>query len=143
MTTTYRPTHRRTTARREYAPLVSLVLLVVTMAGVLLGTMGGAAHADAGYTGYDVPAGSPSYRIESPTIAATDNSKPTVTYFKALPNGRAYVELSNGATWDLRPCKVEDSNTCYWDAKVRGNGAGKRLVNMFGRITFVRDIPRH
>lgn len=26
--------------------------------------------------------------------------------------------------WQTTPCKFEDSNNCYWDADVRGNGEG-------------------
>jgi hypothetical protein len=36
------------------------------------------------------------------------------------PNGRAKT--------DLRPCRQEDSNFCYWNATRRGNGVGRGFV---------------
>lgn len=30
--------------------------------------------------------------------------------------------------WVDRPCPAEDSNNCYWDAEVRGDGQGRSYI---------------
>ena len=55
---------------------------------------------------------------------------PRVAYLERLEHGRAYVELNNGAAYDLRPCALEDSSACYWDARARGNGRGMSFVSV-------------
>lgn len=35
-------------------------------------------------------------------------------------------------TYLLPPCETEDSNDCYWDAAVRGNGEGTSFVTLNG-----------
>ncbi len=43
---------------------------------------------------------------------------------------------------DFRPCREEDSNGCFWNADVQGNGRGTSFVaSRTGEVFWVR-IPR-
>lgn len=57
---------------------------------------------------------------------------PTVTITKLinLKHGRAYVKLSNGAAFNMRPCRYEDGKRCYWNAAKAGNGLGTSFVRL-------------
>lgn len=47
---------------------------------------------------------------------------------------RLYVELNNGATYSMRPCRYEDSRNCFWSAGQRGNGVGTSFVDVKGDL---------
>ena len=34
----------------------------------------------------------------------------------------------------LRPCALEDSKDCYWDARTQGNGTGRSFVDVDGLL---------
>lgn len=57
-------------------------------------------------------------------------SRVRVTYVEPARHGRLYVELNNGATYRLKPCRHEDSPSCYWDARSRGNGIGHSFATV-------------
>lgn len=59
-----------------------------------------------------------------------------LTYVEPTGPRRMFVELNNGAAYRLRPCKMEDSNGCYWDASKAGNGRG----NSFVAVRVGRDV---
>lgn len=43
-----------------------------------------------------------------------------------------------------RPCKYEDSNNCFWDARHMGNGSGRSfLVNREGKVTYISHRRAH
>lgn len=43
-----------------------------------------------------------------------------------------------------RPCKYEDSNNCFWDARHMGNGRGKSfIVNRAGEVTYISHRRAH
>lgn len=41
---------------------------------------------------------------------------------------------------ELPVCPTEDSNECYWDATIQGNGLGTSFVNYDGVTTYL-DVP--
>lgn len=60
-----------------------------------------------------------------------------VTYVEpAVGPQDLYVELNNGATYALKPCRVEDGRQCYWDADARGNGVGRSFVRVSGQLIY-------
>lgn len=63
-----------------------------------------------------------------------------VVYVESSDGRRLYVELNNGATYRLSPCRVEDGRHCYWDADARGNGIGRSFVRVSGRTVYSRLI---
>ena len=67
-------------------------------------------------------------------------NKVRVTYLER-DGIRLFVELNNGALYVLRPCKVEDSEHCYWDAQRRGNGYGRSFVRVAHRTLYVSLPP--
>ena len=52
-------------------------------------------------------------------------------YFEPLSKGRAYVEFNTGAAGVLKPCRLEDSERCFWDAGKRGNRKGRSFVRLW------------
>lgn len=47
------------------------------------------------------------------------------------------VTISSPPSPDLPPCPTEDSVSCYWDAKVHGNGRGQSFTaDALGNITY-------
>lgn len=46
----------------------------------------------------------------------------------AMPNA--------GGTLELKACATEDSENCYWDATIRGNGQGRSFINIRGHVFF-------
>lgn len=63
-----------------------------------------------------------------------------VTYVEPVGARQLYVELNNGATYRLNPCRVEDGRQCYWDADDMGNGSGSSFVSVSGRLVFSAAI---
>lgn len=64
-----------------------------------------------------------------------------VTYVEpAIGPQDLYVELNNGATYALKPCRFEDGRQCYWDADARGNGVGSSFIVVSGRVIYSRMI---
>lgn len=63
-----------------------------------------------------------------------------VTYVEPVGARRLYVELNNGATYRLNPCRYEDGRHCYWDAGTAGNGAGSSFVVVAGRVIYSDKI---
>lgn len=49
----------------------------------------------------------------------------------------AHDEVSHGGT-SLPACPTEDSDDCYWDARLHGNGAGRSFVTVDG-VTLYSD----
>jgi len=41
-----------------------------------------------------------------------------------------------GGTLVLKACEQEDSDNCYWDATIRGNGQGRSFINIRGHQFF-------
>lgn len=46
----------------------------------------------------------------------------------AMPNA--------GGTLELKACANEDSQNCYWDATMRGNGQGRSFINIRGHLFY-------
>lgn len=46
-------------------------------------------------------------------------------------------ERPEWAPLDLPPCPTEDSDNCYWDADVRGNGQGISFTVRNGNVYYV------
>lgn len=64
-----------------------------------------------------------------------------VTYVERFRVGTlAYVELNDGSTWHLRPCKFEDGRHCYWDAGTFGNHIGRSFIVVRGTRLFTNRI---
>ena len=74
-------------------------------------------------------------------IEAPDRSVDTmrVSYVEPM-RGHLYVELNDGSTWTLRPCRFEDGRHCYWDAGTRGNNRGRSFVVVRGTAIYTRLI---
>jgi len=45
--------------------------------------------------------------------------------------------VENDEWYGLEPCVTEDSDNCYWDAELRGNGKGWSFYVIDGQITYV------
>lgn len=68
-----------------------------------------------------------------------------VTYAEPINRVALYMELNNGATYKLRPCRMEDGSGqrggCYWDAGNRGNGIGDSFAVLpSGRFVYSARI---
>jgi len=63
-----------------------------------------------------------------------------VTYVEPTNTRAIYVELNNGATYKLKPCRVEDGRHCFWDAASVGNHTGHSFVVVAGRVIYSRMI---
>jgi hypothetical protein len=64
-----------------------------------------------------------------------------VTYVERFRFGTLrYVELNDGSTWHLRPCRFEDGRHCYWDAHTRGNHIGRSFIVVRGTTIFTNRI---
>lgn len=61
-----------------------------------------------------------------------------VRHFEKLARGRALVAVNDGSVWIFRPCPLEDSPRCWWDAGTSGNGYGHSFVQL-GRKTMYLD----
>lgn len=72
-------------------------------------------------------------RLEAPTRAVAHVK---VTNVQETRTSRLWIEFNTGSLWSVVPCKWEDSNNCYWDAKSRGNGKGKSFVTLKGKTYF-------
>jgi hypothetical protein len=72
--------------------------------------------------------------------ADRDVTRVRVTYVEPAGTRALYVELNNGATYHLNPCRSEDGRQCYWDADDRGNGIGRSYVVVAGRVIYSRLI---
>lgn len=46
------------------------------------------------------------------------------------------VRFNTGSLWRVAPCKWEDSNNCYWDARKRGNRKGRSFVTLKGKTYY-------
>lgn len=76
--------------------------------------------------------------------ADRDVSHIRVSYVEPVGRVALYVELNNGATYRLRPCRLEDGSGqrggCYWDAGDRGNGIGDSFAVISGRLIYSAKI---
>lgn len=65
-------------------------------------------------------------------------SKRKITYVEDIDLGnRLYVELNNGATFELVPCPAEDSRNCHWDAHSVGNKVGHSFIDIRGKVIYL------
>jgi hypothetical protein len=76
-------------------------------------------------------------RLEAPTRKV---AHVRVTYVQPTRTDRLWIEFNTGSLWSVRPCRFEDSNNCYWDARSRGNGKGRSFVTLKGKTYFSRLI---
>ena len=44
--------------------------------------------------------------------------------------------VADGAAAVLSPCATEDSDNCYWDADMQGNGLGRSFTVINGEVTY-------
>lgn len=72
--------------------------------------------------------------------ADRDVTRVRVTYVEPIGARKLYVELNNGATYRLNPCRYEDGRNCYWDARTAGNGRGHSFVAVSGRLVYSNMI---
>lgn len=63
-----------------------------------------------------------------------------VSYVEPIGAHRLYVELNNGAAYELSPCRYEDGRMCYWDAGSAGNGQGHSFVSVSGRVIYSKAV---
>lgn len=42
-----------------------------------------------------------------------------------------------GSSTNLEPCATEDSDNCYWDAELQGNGEGRSFVTIDGHVYYL------
>jgi hypothetical protein len=82
-------------------------------------------------------AGGGAVRLEAPTRKV---AHVRVTYVQQTRTDRLWVEFNTGSLWSVRPCRVEDGNNCYWDARAHGNGKGRSFVTLRGKTYFSRLI---
>lgn len=78
----------------------------------------------------------PSPQIEPPTHTVNTMR---VVYAEPMAN-TMYVELNDRSVWRLRPCKFEDSRTCFWNAGTRGNTRGRSFVDIRGTLIYTNRI---
>jgi len=76
-------------------------------------------------------------RLEAPTRKVAHTR---VTYVQQTRTDRVWIEFNTGSLWSVRPCRFEDSNNCYWDARAHGNGKGRSFVTLKGKTYFSRLI---
>lgn len=73
--------------------------------------------------------GTKTHRIEPP--------KRHVAHVKVVKINHAgpgiKVRFNTRSLWRVMPCRYEDSNNCYWDARNRGNGRGTSFVVIRGK----------
>lgn len=62
------------------------------------------------------------------------------TYVEPVGERKLYVELNNGATYRLNPCRYEDGRQCYWDADSAGNGKGHSFISVAGKVIYSKKI---
>lgn len=67
------------------------------------------------------------YRVASPTHHV---KKLRVRHVVRTDADRALVTFNNGSIWSVRPCPLEDSERCWWDAGDFGNGYGWSFVRL-------------
>lgn len=85
-------------------------------------------------------------RAYADQLEPADRDVRTVRVSYAEPVGRValYVELNNGATYRLAPCRFEDGSGqrggCFWDASDRGNGIGDSFAVISGRFIYSARI---
>lgn len=60
----------------------------------------------------------------------------STSWFSKTPK-RLHVKFTDGSEFDFAPCKWEDSRTCHWDARQRGNGKGRSFVNLYGKVYYL------
>ena len=73
-------------------------------------------------------AGGGTVRLEPPTRHVAH-----VRVVKVVPVGQAVkVRFNTRSVWRVAPCRFEDSNNCYWNARKRGNGRGTSFVTLRG-----------
>lgn len=65
-----------------------------------------------------------------------DRRDRAITGVNQLSRGRLFVKFNNGSRWIFAPCKVEDSERCWWQAEVRGNREGLAFVRVWGRTFY-------
>ena len=78
-------------------------------------------------------------RLESPTRAV---KHVRVTYVQKTRNARLWIEFNTGSLWSVTPCRYEDSNNCYWNARKHGNGKGRSFVTLRGKTYYSERITR-
>ena len=78
-------------------------------------------------------AGGGAVRLEAPTRKV---AHVRVTRVVQTPTDRIRVRFNTGSLWSVRPCRVEDGNNCYWDARAHGNGKGRSYVVLRGKTYF-------
>lgn len=107
-----------------------IIAALLTAAFILTG---GAANAD----GYDHPVHT--FKNGSVKLEKADRKVKhrKITYWEQVSKGHTYIELNNGAAFDLVPCKYEDSRNCYWDAKTRGNKTGRSFADIRGKAIYL------
>lgn len=76
-------------------------------------------------------------RLEAPTRSV---SHVRVTRVVQTPTDRIRVRFNTGSLWSVGPCRHEDSNNCYWDARSRGDRRGSSFVTLKGKTYFSRLI---
>lgn len=65
-----------------------------------------------------------------------------VIYVEHVMRKWHYFELADGSEWMVTRCPEEDSDNCYWNARIRGNHRGHSFVNIHGHIHFVRTASQ-
>jgi hypothetical protein len=78
-------------------------------------------------------AGGSAVRLEAPTRKVTHVR---VTYVQQTRTDRIWIEFNTGSLWSVRPCRTEDGNNCYWDARAHSNGKGRSFVTLRGKTYF-------
>lgn len=97
---------------------------IVALLALALLTLASPAHAGTG-----------TVRLKAPTHSVAHVKVKSVTPVR----GAVRVRFNTGSKWRVVPCKHEDSNNCYWNARKRGNGIGTSFVTLKGKTYAIRS----
>ena len=49
------------------------------------------------------------------------------------------AETTTYPRFQIPECKTEDSDNCFWNAQVRGNGEGRSFIVLDGRVFYEKE----
>lgn len=115
--------------RKNY-PVLILAALIATVAIMCLPYV---TRADAVPSGRDPLVFGATVQTTTPTRTMGPEGY-EVAAVRRLPYGHLALAFRNGASYDVAPCRREDSRRCYWDADRRGNSVGVSFVRLHHRL---------
>lgn len=67
---------------------------------------------------------------------ATAEPQMTDEEWDVYTESEEYAQTQPLPTITLPPCEQEDSDNCYWDAQVMGNGTGTSFISLHGTVYY-------